>query len=155
MFDQGDRVYLSKKRGRSHLSKQEALFSGPYPVRKRLGKSTYVLGGTPSAIPALQNVQHLRPYSPSPQKFEGRPQQVAEDPVDKEEDEWEVEEIVDHRGDGVSRRYLIKWKDSEENSWLPPGSLEKCQDVLHSYLMSKGLEDELRALSSCSKSKTP
>ena len=77
-------MYLSKKRGRGHLSKQEALFSGPYPVRKRLGRSTYVLGGTPSATPALQNVQHLRPYSPSPQKFEGRPQRVAEDPVDEE-----------------------------------------------------------------------
>ena len=100
-------------------------------------------------------MQHLRPCSQSPQKFEGRPQRVAEDPVDKEEDEWEVEEIIDHRGDGVSRRYLIKWKDSEENSWLPPGSLGKCQDVLRSYLMFKGLEDELRALSSCSKLKTP
>ena len=55
-FNQGDRVYLSKKRGRGHLSKQEALYSGPYPIRKKLGKSTYVLGGTPSAVPALQNV---------------------------------------------------------------------------------------------------
>ena len=153
-FDQGDRVYLSKKRGRGHLSKQEALFSGPYPVRKRLGKSTYILGGTPSTVPALQNVQHLRPYSPSPQKFEGRPQRVAENPVDEDQDEWEVERILDHRGDGAHRRYLIKWKDSEENSWLPPGSLAKCQDVFRAYLRSKGLKDELRALDARGKSKT-
>ena len=152
-FEQGDRVYLSKKRGRGYLSKQEALYSGPYPVRKKLGRSTYVLGGTPSAVPALQNVQHLRPYSPSPQKFEGRPQQVAESPVDAENDEWEVEKIVDHRGDGAYRRYQIKWKNSEENSWLPLSSMGKCQEVLRDYLKSKGLNKELRALDKGGRSK--
>ena len=65
-FDSGDKVYLSKKRGRGQLTKQEALYSGPYPIKKKLGKSTYVLGGTPTAVPALQNIRHLRPYSPSP-----------------------------------------------------------------------------------------
>ena len=155
IFNQGDRVYLSKKRGRGHLSKQEALYSGPYPVRKKLGKTTYILGGTPSAVPALQNVQHLRPFTSSPQKFEGRPQRVAEDPADEEEDEWEVEEILAHRGEGSNRRYLIKWKDSLENSWLPLRSLANCQDILHTYLKSKGLDKDLQALDKIGKLKTP
>ena len=74
--------------------------------------------------------------------------------MDEDQDEWEVERILDHRGDGAYRRYLIKWKDSEENSWLPPGSLAKCQDVFRAYLRSKGLKDELRALDARGKSKT-
>ena len=147
VFDKGDRVYLSKKRSRGYLSKQEALYSGLYSIRKKLEKATYILGGTPTAVPALQNVQHLRPYSPLPQKFNSRPQRVAEDPVDEEQDKWEVEKILDHRGEGVTRRYLIKWKDSDENSWLPPKSLVNCQEVLHMYLRSKGLDKESQLLS--------
>ena len=151
-FRPGDRVYLSKKRGRGHLSKQEALYSGPYPVRKKLGNATYVLGGTPSAVPALQNIQRLRPYSPSPQMFVGRPQEVAEDHVDGDQDEWEVEKIIDHRGNGLYRRYLIKWKDSNENTWLPLKNLAKCQDVLRDYLRLKGLNEELKAMDKNEKS---
>ena len=153
-FNQGDRVYLSKKRGRGHLSKQEALYSGPYPIKKKLGKSIYMLGGTPSAVPALQNVQHLRPYSSSPPKFESRPQQVAESPVDEENDEWEVERVVDHRGDGAHRRYQIKWKNSEENSWLPLSNMKKCQEALRDYLKSKSMNKELRELDKSGKSRT-
>ena len=139
-FDSGYRVYLSKKRGRGQLTKQEALYSGPYPVKKKLGKSTYILGGTPSAVPALQNVRHLRPYSSSPQQFEGREQRVADLPADDLGDEWEVEKILDHRGVGRHRRYLVKWKDSEESNWLPPGNLKKCPEILQEYLKEKGLD---------------
>ena len=139
-FDSGDKVYLSKKRGRGQLSKQEALYSGPYPIKKKLGKSTYVLGGTPVAVPALQNVRHLRPYSPSPQQFEGRAQRVADTPADDQGDYWEVEKIVDHRGVGRHRRYLVKWKGSSDpEDWLPPGNLSNCQELLKEYLEEKGL----------------
>ena len=138
-FDMGDKVYLSKKRGRSQLSKQEALFSGPYPIKKKLGKATYVLGGTPAAIPALQNIQHLRPFSSSPPQFEGRTQRVADVPADSTGDEREVEKILKHRGDGAHRRYLIKWKDSDENTWLPPKNLLNCQEILQEYLLENGL----------------
>ena len=138
-FCLGDKVYLSKKRGRNQLSKQEALFFGPYPIKKRLGQATYILGGTPAATPSLQNVQYLCPYSPSPPQFEGRAQRVADTPADEAGDEWEVEKILNHRGDGVHRRYLIKWKDSDENTWLPPKNLENCQELLQDYLEEKGL----------------
>ena len=127
-FDMGDKVYLSKKRGRSQLSKQEALFSGPYPIKKKLGKATYVLGGTPAAIPALQNIQHLRPFSSSPPQFEGRTQRVADVPADSTGDEWEAH-----------RRYLINWTDSDKNSWLPPKNLLNCQEILPEYLLENGL----------------
>ena len=135
---------LSRKRGRGQLSKQEALYSGPYPIKKKLGKSTYVLGGTPTAVPALQNVRHLRPYSSSPQYFEGREQRVADEPGENEE--YEVEKIVDHRGVGRHRRYCVKWKNSDENTWLPIGSLKKCPEVLREYFEEKDLVDELRIL---------
>lgn len=64
---------------------------------------------------------------------------MADTPTDETGDEWEVEKILDHRGDGVHRRYLIKWKDSDENTWLPPRNLENCQSLLQEYLNEKGL----------------
>ena len=139
-FKAGDRVYLAKKRGRNQLSKQDMLYSGPYPVRKKLGNSTYVLGGTPTAVPPLQNIQYLRPYSSSPSNFEDRMQRVADTPADEEEDEWEVEGILDHQGEGAHRRYLVKWKDSEENTWLPKRNLSNCQELLQQYLRKRDIE---------------
>ena len=136
----GDRVYLSKKRGHRQLSKHEALYSGPYVVKKRLGKSTYILGGTPAAVPALQNIQYLRPYRASPEQFEDREQRVADTPVGELGEEWEVEQIIDHRGEGRTRRYLIKWKDSEEHTWLPLKNLQNCQELLQEYQVKRGLQ---------------
>ena len=57
-----------------------------------------------------------------------------------------MEKIVDHRGEGVYRQYLIKWKNSEENSWFSLSNLFNYQEVLCEYLTSKGLNKELQAL---------
>lgn len=39
---------------------------------------------------------------------------------------YEVEAIVDHRGEGSSREYLVKWRgyDSSENTWEPPENFD-------------------------------
>ena len=128
------------------MTKQEALYSGPYPIKKRLSKSTYVLRGTPAAVPPLQNIRHLRSYSSSPKQFEGREQRVADTPADKLNDEYEVKKILDHCGVGRYRRYYVKWKDSEESTWLPLGNLKRCPEALREYFKEKGLYDELKVL---------
>ena len=144
----GDHAYLSKKRQRKGLSKQEALYSGPYPVQKKIGQSTYVLGGTPASTPALQNVKHLKKFKLSPTRFEERQQRIAF-PTIENQDEWEVEKILSHRGQGLNRQYLIKWKDSEENTWIPPKNLENAKKILQEYQREIGeypMEEETQDL---------
>ena len=123
----GDLVYLEKKRP---LHKQDPLFTGPYPIRKKIGKATYSLEGTPGNIPDIQNIQHLRKCQESPTVFPDRSQQIATPVLPGE---WEVEDILDHKGVGANRRYLVKWKGSEDNTWLPLRNLQNAQDLLQQY----------------------
>ena len=53
----GDLVYLERKRP---LHKQDPLYTGPYPIKKKIGKATYSLEGTSGNVPDIQNIQRLR-----------------------------------------------------------------------------------------------
>ena len=144
-LEAGDHAYLAKKRQRGSISKQEALYSGPYPIKRKLGRSTYILSGTPSATPPIQNIQYLKKFEPSPERFQERKQRVAH-PTIEGADEWEVEKILSHRGNGINRQYLIKWKDSEETTWVPPRNLENAQEILQEYLMDIEGEQEKNSM---------
>ena len=52
---------------------------------------------------------------------------------------YEVEAILDHKGKGRSRQYLIKWKDYDvsENSWEPRRNLDD-GPLIKEYLKSIG-----------------
>ena len=52
-----------------------------------------------------------------------------------EEEEWEVEAILKHKGTGIRRRYLVKWKGygSNENTWEPEGHLKHARTILNNY----------------------
>ena len=125
----GELVYLEKKRP---LNKQEPLYSGPYPIKKRIGKATYALKDTPGNIPDIQNIQHLRKHHDDSGAFPSRSQQLAT--PDETTGEWEVEAILDHRGAGATRRYLVKWKNSNDHTWLPTQNLTNAQDILNRYI---------------------
>jgi hypothetical protein len=55
--------------------------------------------------------------------------------------EYEVEEVLAHRGDGRVRRYLVKWLGygPEHNSWEPVGNLENAPQKVADYLTKYGL----------------
>ena len=44
-----------------------------------------------------------------------------------------MEAILDHQGAGHNRRYLIKWKDSDDHTWLPTINLKGAQELLKKY----------------------
>ena len=50
-------------------------------------------------------------------------------------EEWEVEEIVDHRGTGNKKAFLVKWTGwpAEYNSWVPASDMANATDVRDAY----------------------
>ena len=52
------------------------------------------------------------------------------------EEEYEIEAIVAHRGQGKRRQYLVKWAGypDSENQWLPTKELTRnAADILNDY----------------------
>ena len=63
------------------------------------------------------------------------------DIIDNQE-EYEVEAILSHRGKGKRRRFYVKWLgySSAENSWLPEEELSRnAADILNEYKSAKNL----------------
>jgi len=52
---------------------------------------------------------------------------------DTDDEEFEVERIVGHRGFGRSKRYEIKWKGYDKTTWEPPQNLTHCPHLLTTY----------------------
>lgn len=50
-------------------------------------------------------------------------------------EEFEVEAILDMRGDRISREYLVKWKGQslEDATWEPKANLTHCKSKLRSF----------------------
>ena len=147
----GDLVHLERKRP---LHKQEPLFTGPYPIKKRIGKATYTLEGTPGNIPEIQNIHRLRKFEATDKDFPNRTQRIA---LPEATGEYEIESILDHQGAGHNRRYLIKWKDSDDHTWLPASSLKSAQDLLQEYTQKilKATQKELPSVLNPSKLADP
>ena len=52
----------------------------------------------------------------------------------KKEEVYEVEKLVDTRGKGKNRMYLVKWENypGEQNTWEPASHVEGIPEVLNS-----------------------
>jgi hypothetical protein len=55
--------------------------------------------------------------------------------LEDDQEEWEVEDILDHQGETGRRRFLVKWKGwpSEYNTWEPEQNLANAQGALRRY----------------------
>ncbi|KAI5115192.1 hypothetical protein M0805_006796 [Coniferiporia weirii] len=55
--------------------------------------------------------------------------------------EFEIEAIVSHKGNGNRRRFLVKWTGypSSENQWLPKTELSHAAKILKTYKKLKNL----------------
>ena len=62
------------------------------------------------------------------------------------EEEYEVEGILRHKGEGASRRYLVLWKGYPltEASWEPVSHLEHAPLILEEYLRKVAKSGGLR-----------
>ena len=70
------------------------------------------------------------------------------------EDEYEVERILQHRGEPNNYQYLIKWKNFSNtwNTWEPYHNLTNCAKMIDEYWKSTGL---VKPWKSTPKSKQP
>ena len=50
-------------------------------------------------------------------------------------EEYEVESIRAHKGNGTRRQYLVKWRnyDSSNNTWEPEDNLDNTEEILKEY----------------------
>jgi hypothetical protein len=50
---------------------------------------------------------------------------ISHDPITQDKS-YEVEAILNHRGEDSNRQYLVKWKgyDTAHNSWEPVGNFD-------------------------------
>ena len=96
---------------KNRLNKFEPKYVGPYYVIRRARNGAYVLRDTSGDmldrhVPADQ----LKLVSRKPR------------PVDVENQTWEVQEILEHRGEPGRYEYRVKWKDYNDRTWEPASS---------------------------------
>ncbi len=103
----------------------ESEYTGPYMIesKNRTGAITLIASnGTP--LPRLVRPNQL--------KF------VSHFSPDFKQDVFEVEAILDHRGEGDNREYKVHWKgySSDEDTWEPVSNLFDAEWSINKYLAS-------------------
>lgn len=141
-FRKGQEVWLEAKNLNlgNPFRKLKPKREGPFKITEVLSPWTYCIK-LPSAwrmhpvfhasllSPFKENDTHGPSYSrPPPDEIEG-------------EKEFEVEAILNHKGKGNRRRYLVKWQGypSSENSWIPGGAFSHAKEILRGYKERRNL----------------
>ncbi|GAA5989914.1 hypothetical protein JCM11641_002809 [Rhodosporidiobolus odoratus] len=130
MVDSADRRARYKtKGGDTRAAKLFPRWDGPYPVEAAFpDTSNYRLTLPPSdrAHPTFHSSK-LKPYhNNDPTLFPGR-EPPRPEPIDVEgEKKYQVEAIVDEKGKGRTRKFLVRWAGypDSENTWEPAVNLE-------------------------------
>ena len=94
-----------------------------YTVLEVVGPNAVKLN-TPGRIHLVFNVNMLRLASSDP--LPSQPQDDNEpEPIEVDgEEEYVVEEIVEERGRGRRKQYLVKWEGYPDPTWEPASNLE-------------------------------
>jgi hypothetical protein len=140
LFQTGDLVYLDTrniKTGRPS-KKLDVKRTGPFEVLEQINPVAYRIRLPPSwKLHPVFHVSLLRlahideKLHPDPIRDDLRP---PPDIIDNEE-EYEVEKIIDHRGGIRRRQYLVKWRGYpiSEATWEPKNLLRHAPDAIHAY----------------------
>jgi hypothetical protein len=128
----GDKVYLLTKNLRTKRPSKglDHVKVGPFLILNQKGPVTYTLDLPKDAkIHPRFHVSLLEPADPD------TPLQRTFSYEADQDNEFEVEKILDHRGIQRSREYLIKWKGypNTENTWEPEIHLSNCKQMLREY----------------------
>jgi transposase InsO family protein len=136
LLKEGDKVYLLTKnlRTRRPTKKLDKVKVGPFFISKQISPVNFRLELPKDA--KIHPVFHISLLEPAD----------AKTPVQKDfhyqadgNDEWEVENIIQHRKRNNSDEYLVKWLGypDSENTWEPATNLTNCQQLLSRYLQRK------------------
>ena len=129
-FKEGDKVYLARKNIKTKRPSDKLDYKqiGPFKVKRKISDTNYKLSLPQSMqIHPIFHISLLEPASPRAQ--------LDKTTVLEDEEEYEVEKILDHRGEGPETEYLIKWKgcEDDENTWEPLSNLTSAQAKLAQY----------------------
>ena len=105
-----------KLKGKTGTFKQK--YVGPFPILRMVGDNACELEFAETMrIHLVVNVTQVKKYHSSLQ----RPPSIQ---IDGEE-EYEVEDILDHRRSGRGYQYLVSWTgyEASKNQWLPEREL--------------------------------
>ncbi|KAI5116900.1 hypothetical protein M0805_004033 [Coniferiporia weirii] len=141
-FKLGDKVWLEAtnlhfpNRSRKLAPKRE----GPFAIIQVLSPLNYRLKLPPAwKIHPIFHASLLSAYTET--NIHGPP--FTQPPPDQIEghQEFEIEAIVSHKGNGNRRHFLIKWTGypSSENQWLPETELSHATQILKRYKKLKNL----------------
>ncbi|KAI5115898.1 hypothetical protein M0805_006874 [Coniferiporia weirii] len=113
---------------------------GPFPIIQVLSPLNYRLKLPPAwKIHPVFHASLLSTYTET--NIHGPP--FTQPPPDQIEghQEFEIEAIVSHKGNGNQRRFLVKWTGypSSENQWLPETELSHAAETLKTYKKLKNL----------------
>ena len=140
-FTKGDRVMVdssdrrSRYKTRNQDSRAAKLFprwDGPYEIIDAFPEtSTYRLALPPGdkAHPVFHSSKLKIYHENDPEKYAHR-ELPRPDPIDIDGgQEWVVEAIVDEKGKGRNKRFLIKWEGypDSENTWEPAANVEETE----------------------------
>ena len=104
LFPDGSYVMITDVTRRSKL---DPIYEGPFKVIRRTHGGSYVLQDNDNALLP-------RNYPPSALKL------ISQDPIYSGQF-YKIQAILDHRGEGKEREYLVQWKnfDKSHNTWEP------------------------------------
>ena len=131
-FEVGQRVLLSTKH--LHIKKKDltkkfsSRFIGPFKVLKQVGKQEL-----PPTM-KMHDVFHVSLLKPYHEDGTHQPPPVTI--LLDGEQEFEVEQVLDHRQEGKrSKSFLVRWTGygPEHDTWEPEAALQNCKDRVQAY----------------------
>ncbi len=137
-LEAGDAVLLSTEHYNLQLPSEKLApkWIGPLKVLEKRGPNSVRIEVPPrlSRIQPVQNVANLKRYMP--RDPEVGPPPAQSEPVSIEgHDEFEVEEILAHRGTGKNLQYLTRFVNCgpEDDLWLPAQNLKNAPEMVEAY----------------------
>ena len=145
-FEVGDKVivktqFLPQLHRQDLPAKLRRRFTGPFTILKKISPVAYTLDlpAQWKVHPTL-HVSKLRKFHEDSRFFD---RIIPPEPeIIQGEPEFEVEQILRHRGSVRHRQYLVLWKGYpvHEATWEPASNLTNCPDILAQYRGRANLE---------------
>lgn len=148
-FSVGDHVWVSTRymvqRGSRVFAQR---YVGPFRIIERIGKAAYKLDLPPSMqVHPVFHVSLLTADKPRPQEMQGDNDWQPMDEVEHGLPTYEVEHILDQRGEGPTLQYLVKWKGfpASDATWEPASHLDNCPALLRAFRKTRNRVARRRA----------
>ncbi|EIE80560.1 hypothetical protein RO3G_05265 [Rhizopus delemar RA 99-880] len=104
IFPEGSYVMV---RDREQYNSLSPVYKGPYRVVRQVQGGAYILRDVDETLMS-------RNYSPEELKL------ISQDEIIPKDELYEIEAIINHRGEPGNREYLVRWKNysKDDDSWL-------------------------------------